>query len=285
MPPNARHFLPSRFRKLLPTLLLLAVAAIFTGCVSAPITGRNQLILVPNSEMQAMATAQYGEVLSQSNVVTGTPEARMIEDVGRRIASATDEYVRRSGLDMQFEWEFSLIQSDDLNAWCMPGGKIAFYTGILPVCQGPNGVAVVMGHEVAHALARHGAERFSQALASQLGVVALDVALRNQPTETRQLWMTAVGAGLTFGVVLPYGRKQEYEADHIGLILTAMAGFDPREAIPFWQRMGQAGGGQPPEFMSTHPAGQNRIKQLQELMPEALKYYDNRAAGSGGSRQ
>jgi len=173
-----------------------------------------------------------------------------------------------------YHWEFNVIDDDKTkNAWAMPGGKVAFYTGILPICQDDNGVAVVMGHEVAHVVANHGNERMSQNLLVQFGGTALAVALAQRPAETTNLFMSAFGIGSSVGYLLPHSREQESEADHIGMILMARAGYDPRSAIPFWQRMNQAGGGRPPEFLSTHPAPETRIQELQRYLPEAMKYY------------
>ena len=166
-----------------------------------------------------------------------------------------------------------LIESDQVNAWCMPGGKVAFYTGILPICQGDVGVAVVMGHEIAHAIAEHGKERMSHQMAVQMGGMALSEAIKTKPEETRAIYMSAFAVGTHFGAMLPYSRMHESEADHIGLIFMAMAGYDPREAPKFWERMSASGGGKPPEFMSTHPSDATRIRQLNDHMVEALGYY------------
>ncbi|NLT52551.1 MAG: M48 family metallopeptidase, partial [Ignavibacteria bacterium] len=173
-----------------------------------------------------------------------------------------------------YNWEFNLVESDEANAWCMPGGKVVFYTGILPLTQTETGVAVVMGHEIAHAVAEHGSERMSQQMLTQLGAVALSEALQSNSEQTQQIAMTAFGLGAQFGVILPFSRKHESEADHLGLIFMAMAGYNPREAVPFWKRMAANGGGQvPPEFMSTHPSDATRIADIESLLPEALKYY------------
>jgi predicted Zn-dependent protease len=173
-----------------------------------------------------------------------------------------------------YEWEFNLVESEEVNAWCMPGGKVVFYTGILPVTQDENGLAVVMGHEIAHAVAQHGNERMSQMLVAQLGGMALSKALEEKPEQTQQLWMAAFGLGAQFGFLLRYSRLHESEADHLGLIFMSMAGYDPKGAVEFWQRMSEKKGGQaPPEFLSTHPSDEKRIKNLQALVPEAMQYY------------
>jgi predicted Zn-dependent protease len=201
----------------------------------------------------------------------------MLRTVGARIARATEELMRERGLEedlKNYKWEFNLIEDDKtVNAWCMPGGKVAFYTGILPITRNETGIAVVMGHEIAHAIAKHGNERMSQGLLTQLGGAALSVALSTQPAATSNLFMTAYGVGAQVGFLLPYSRVHESEADRIGLILMAKAGYDPREAVPFWRRMNEKGGARPPELLSTHPAPETRIKQIEALLPEALKYY------------
>jgi predicted Zn-dependent protease len=237
------------------------------------------LALVSESQMQEMAVSQYRQFLNESKVVSSSQskDAEMVRRVGSRIASAVTTFYRGKGLSKELEgyqWEYNLVQSNDVNAWCMPGGKIVVYTGILPVAQNEAALAVVVGHEVAHAVAKHGQERMSQGLVQQLGGVALSVALSSKTAETQNLFMQAYGVGSNVFGVLPHSRKQELEADRLGLIYTALAGYNPREAVPLWQRMASLGNGQkPPEFLSTHPAEQTRIQQLQAHMSEALKYY------------
>jgi len=201
----------------------------------------------------------------------------MVKNVGVKIQKAVEAYMAQNNWSDHldgYQWEFNLIDEDIVNAWCMPGGKVAFYTGIMPICQDETGVAVVMGHEVAHAVANHGAERMSQGLMQQMGGVALDVALHDQPGETRQMFGMAYGLASNYGAMLPFSRLHESEADKMGLIFMAMAGYDPREAPKFWERMAaESGGGAPPEFMSTHPSHDTRIKDLNDQIPEAMKYY------------
>ncbi|MCK5838344.1 MAG: M48 family metallopeptidase, partial [Bacteroidales bacterium] len=180
-----------------------------------------------------------------------------------------------------FTWEFNVVEDEAVNAWCMPGGKIVFYSGILPVTEGLNGIATVMGHEIAHAVAQHGNERMTQQLAIYLGAVSLDYALANEPEKTRDIFLMAYGAGSQLGS-LAYSRTHEYEADKLGMVFMAMSGYDPAYAIDFWQRMSQIGGGKPPEFLSTHPSDENRVKALQKFLPEAKKYYTKNEK-SGGS--
>ena len=259
-----------------PLWSLLAVLLVIAACATVPVTGRRQLSLVPGSEMLAMSFQQYSAVIAESQLSRDAEETAMVQRVGRRIQQAVENYMAQQSLAHRlqgYQWEFNLIESDQINAWCMPGGKVAFYTGILPVCRDETGVAVVMGHEIAHAIAEHGNERVSQGLLAQMGGVALSAALKDKPEQTQALWMTAFAVGTQFGAILPYSRLQENEADHLGLIFMAMAGYDPRGAPVFWQRMGALGGAKPPEFLSTHPSDATRIRNLNERLPEALRYY------------
>jgi predicted Zn-dependent protease len=260
-------------RSLACLILLLFVGA----CSSVALTGRKQFNLVPDSEMLSTSSQQYEQFMKENKLSTDAVQTERIRRVGARIKSAVEDYEKKNGREKDiagYAWEFNLVESKEVNAWCMPGGKVVFYTGIMPVCQDDNGVAVVMGHEVAHAVAKHGAERMSESLVLEMGGAALSTALQSKPQQTQQLWMAAFGAGTQYGVMMPFGRSQESEADHLGLIFMSMAGYDPHHAVEFWQRMAQAGGGQAPaEFMSTHPSDQHRIAKIQEEMPEALKYY------------
>ncbi|MCP4548114.1 MAG: M48 family metallopeptidase [bacterium] len=257
--------------------LIVLMAFVVISCTTVAITGRKQLNIIPNSQMLTMSFEQYNQVLAESELSRDGAACAMIDRVGQRIAGAVEQYFADQGLASElqgYDWEFRLIASDQVNAWCMPGGKVAFYTGILPVCDGEGGVAVVMGHEVAHAIARHGAERMSQGLLTQLGGVALSEALEEKPEETRNLWLSVYGLGTQVGALLPYGRLHESEADRLGLIFMAMAGYDPHAAVPFWQRMAaNSEGAAPPEFLSTHPANTTRIARIRESMPEAMSYF------------
>ncbi|TVQ98300.1 MAG: M48 family peptidase [Spirochaetaceae bacterium] len=258
-------------------LLVLVVVVMVMACATVPVTERRQLRLIPRSELFAMSFTQYDQFLAEHPVITGTPEAQMVERVGQRIAAAVHQYMREIGREQDlagYEWEFRLVDQDMVNAWCMPGGKVVFYTGILPVTATEAGLAVVMGHEIAHAIAEHGNERMSQALLTQFGGAALMAALRDRPEETQNLWMAAFGAGAQVGVLLPFSRLHESEADRLGLIFMAMAGYDPTEAVRFWQRMADARTGPaPPELVSTHPADERRIRDLESHLPTALEYY------------
>lgn len=252
--------------------LLLALA-----CTTVPLTGRRQLDLIPASTMLSMSFQQYDEFLQANPPVTGA-DAQTVQRVGQRIQHAVETYMASKKLSGQLQgyaWEFNLVQSDEVNAWCMPGGKVVVYSGILPVTGSEAGLAVVMGHEIAHAIAKHGDERMSQGMLQEMGGMALASALEQKPQETQQLWMTAYGLGSTLGVMLPYSRLQESEADHLGLVFMAMAGYDPQEAVDFWERMaGAKGGAAPPEFLSTHPSDQTRIAKIREGLPEARRIYE-----------
>jgi predicted Zn-dependent protease len=259
-------------------LLFLALVA---GCSEVPITGRRQLRLVPESMVTSMAVQQYDQFLSQSKVSRDVEKVAMVKRVGNRIQQAVEEFCRQYCDENPFAgyaWEFNLIAEDSVNAWAMPGGKVVVYEGILPVTQDEAGLATVMGHEIAHVFADHGQERMSQQLLTQMGGMALDYALKEKPEETRNLFMTSYGLGTQVGYLLPFSRLHENEADRLGLIFMAMAGYDPHEAVGFWQRMAQAkeGAAQPPEFLSTHPADETRIRKIQELIPEAMEYYQPR---------
>ncbi|MCG8306954.1 MAG: M48 family metallopeptidase [Cytophagales bacterium] len=258
-------------------ILLLFCALFGYNCATVPVTGRKQLSLISNSEILPMSYDSYKGVLDSANISSNKSQAEMVKRVGVKIQKAVEEYMAENNASDHlegYEWEFNLIDEDIVNAWCMPGGKVAFYTGIMPICKDETGVAVVMGHEVAHAIANHGAERMSQGLVQQMGGAALDVAMANQPNETRALFGAAYGVASNYGAMLPFSRLHESEADRMGLIFMAMAGYDPREAPKFWERMAaNSGGAAPPEFMSTHPSHDTRIEDLNEQIPEAMKYY------------
>ena len=256
---------------------VVVVAAVVWGCAEVPITGRQSLHLVSESELLTLSLQQYNDVLQKSKLSTDNQKVAMVRRVGNRVAKAAESFLAETGhqdLIKNFQWQFNLIEDDKTaNAWVMPGGKAAVYTGILPFTKDETGLAVVLGHEVGHALANHGNERMSQELLANMGGTALSVALSSQPQMTQELAMAAFGAEASIGVLLPYSRLQESEADHIGLILMARAGYDPREAVPFWQRMNASPGSRPPELLSTHPAPETRITNIKALIPEAMAYY------------
>ena len=251
---------------------------LIASCSTVPVTGRRQLNLIPDSSVLPMSAQQYEEFLNSQKLIRNTQDAAMVQRVGRRIQDAVERYFAQHNMsgDLKgYAWEFNLVDSKEVNAWCMPGGKVVVYKGILPIAGDEAGLAVVMGHEIAHAVAKHGNERMSQALVTQLGGIALSTALESYPEQTRALWMTAFGVGAQVGVLLPYSRLHESEADRLGLIFMAMAGYDPNEAPRFWGRMAaEKGGVAPPEFLSTHPSDKTRIEKIREEIPEAMKYYE-----------
>jgi predicted Zn-dependent protease len=259
------------------SLVILVLVFTLSACTTVPITGRSQFNIVPDQTILSMSFQQYDQFLKENKLSTDAAKTRMVKEVGQRISRAVEQYLMQNNLADEvgnYSWEFNLIENEQINAWCMPGGKVVVYTGILPVAQNDSGLAVVMGHEIAHAVAKHGNERMSHALAVQMGGMGLSAALSSYPQQTQQLLMAAVGAGAQVGVLLPYSRLQEREADELGLIFMAMAGYDPNHAIGFWERMSQEkSGAAPPEFLSTHPAGETRIQNIRELLPKALTYY------------
>src|SRR5262245_21197447 len=231
------------------TLCSATLTLALISCAKVPITGRNQLNLIPSSEMLAMSQTQYTQFLEQNKESGDKAGTEQVDRVGNQIKNAVVSYMNAQGLGdkiKDFKWEMHLVESKEANAWCMPGGKMVVYTGILPITKTDAGLAVVLGHEVGHAIAQHGNERMSHAMLAQLGGLALSEALKSHPAQTQQLWMQAFGAGAEYGALLPFGRLQESEADRIGLDLMAMAGYDPHEAVGFWQRMAAHGGEKPP---------------------------------------
>ena len=258
---------------------IFILAAIAIACSKNAVTGRSQLKLLPESELQSMATSQYADFLSKNKVISTSTnrDAEMVRRVGQRITKAVTDYYASIGKSSTldgYKWEYNLVDDNAVNAWCMPGGKIVVYTGLLPMTQNEAALAIVMGHEVSHAIFQHGNERISQQLGAQVVGTGLAVAVSNKPAETQNAFMLAYGVGAQAGVLLPFSRKHELEADRYGLWWAAMSGYNPQEAIPLWQRMEKASEGQkPPEFLSTHPSEGRRIEQLQKYMEEALKYY------------
>lgn len=253
------------------------------SCQRVPLTNRKQFVgLVSSGEMMNLSYTEYKGFMDTSKVLPASnKEAQMVTRVGERIRKAAEDYLIENKLGHLlngYQWEFRTVNSQDINAWCMPGGKVCFYTGILPICKTEDGVAVVMGHEVAHAIAEHGRERMSNAMAAQgftqVGALATGIATGNQ--ELMNLAGQVLGVGATVGAVLPNSRKQEAEADKIGLIFMAMAGYNPREAVDFWKRMAEAGKNsqKPPKMLSTHPSDESRIAELEKNMEVALKYYN-----------
>jgi predicted Zn-dependent protease len=259
-------------------LIVLSLIFLFVvSCSTVPLTGRKQLNIIPAGQMMSMSYQQYDDFLKENKVSADKKNTDMVKRAGKKIQGAVESYFAQKNLSAElrgYEWEFNLVDSKDVNAWCMPGGKVVVYSGILPITKDETGLAVVMGHEIAHAIAEHGNERMSQGLITQFGGMALAKALENKPAETQGLWMGAFGLGAQLGVMLPFSRMHESEADHLGLIFMAMAGYDPNKSVDFWQRMAQMKGGQaPPEFLSTHPSDATRISKIKKHLPEAMKYY------------
>lgn len=247
-------------------LFLFSVA-----CTTNPFTGKQTLALVPNSQILPMAFQQYDQFLGEHTVIKNTKESRMIKNVGQKISTAARRYLNANGYSgylKDYRWEYNLVDDKEANAWCMPGGKIVFYTGILPITKTEAGVAAVMGHEVAHALANHGQQRMSAGQLQQIGAVAGNIAFMNDP-QNQAIFNTAYGIGSQVGVMLPFSRSHESEADRIGLILMAIAGYEPMEAAGLWERMKKNGGPKPPEILSTHPSDQNRIDRIKAWVPGA----------------
>jgi predicted Zn-dependent protease len=260
------------------TIMALAgLLVVLAGCSEVGITGRKQFNLVPASIINSMSLQQYSQFISQSRVSTDAQKSAMVKRVGSGIVLAVATYAEKNLTADPFagyQWEFNLVEDPNVNAFAMPGGKVVVYTGILPVTGSEAGLAVVVGHEIAHVFARHGSERMTQGLLVQMGGIAISEALKTQPDATKNLFMTSYGMGTQICVLLPYSRLHEKEADRLGLIFMAMAGYDPHEAVTFWQRMAaQSKGSKPPEILSTHPADETRIRILQDLIPEAMGYY------------
>ena len=265
---------------MLRKIVRLAALSFLSACTTVPITGRSQLSLVSDSEINSLAATQYREVIAKGPLSTNSQQVNMVRRVGQRIQAGVEAYFRQQNASGQlagYQWEFNVIKDDkQQNAWCMPGGKVAVYTGILPITQDETGLAVVMGHEIAHAVAKHGSERMSQSLVQQFGGQALSAALAKNSAGTQQMALQAFGVGSQLGM-LKYGRNQESEADHLGLIFMALAGYNPEGAIAFWQRMdARENAATAPEFLSTHPSNGTRIANIQRELPEARKYYKPR---------
>lgn len=258
-------------------LVCTVVASTLYGCATVPISGRRQLSLVDDNQIQNQAAVAYKEFLGapSTKVIAGTANATLVKNVGNKIATAVNRYLAQNNMADQydFNWEFNLIESDDVNAWCMPGGKVAIYTGILPLTMNEAGLATVMGHEIAHAIARHSMEQMSNQYAAQAigGVIGVSTSSSN--------WAGLINRAYGIGgqlALLKYSRSNESEADQLGLVFMAMAGYDPNAAVQFWQRMASAKSstGNPPEFLSTHPSDARRVNDIKKLIPDAMKYYN-----------
>ncbi len=259
------------------TATVVVITLVIISCSTVPISGRKQISLLPESQMMSMSLTQYQAFLNENKVVPDNmAQAKMVKRVGQRIAHAVEKYMKDNHMSSRikgYKWEFNLVDENTVNAWCMPGGKVVVYTGILPVTKTEEGLAVVMGHEIAHAIARHGNERMSQGMVAQGITTGLAVAMRDKPQATQAIFLGAVGLGSNVGM-LAFGRNQESEADKLGMVFMAMAGYQPSEAIPFWERMkAVGGGGGTPEFLRTHPSENIRIERIKEWLPNAESYY------------
>ena len=255
--------------------LLFGTALLMSSCGSVSVTGRNQLLLVSDSEVLTSSLTQYSEYMKSAPLSTNAQGKAMVTRVGKKIAAATEEYLKNNGLASEvqnFAWEFNLVKDDQVNAFCMPGGKIVVYEGLLKICSSDDELAVVVGHEVAHAVAKHSNERISQQLLTEYGAQVVGQALSNKSESIQKVGNTVYGLGSQYGVTLPFSRKHESEADYMGLIFMTMAGYNPNTAITFWQKMSASGGASIPEFMSTHPSDATRISDIQKYLPELQKY-------------
>lgn len=251
-------------------IIAVITTLVFLSCATNPFTGKQTMALVPNSQLFPTAFQQYDQFLSENKVITGTADAEMVKRVGQKIAVAAERWLNANGhvgYLKDYKWEYNLVDDKAVNAWCMPGGKIVVYTGILPITKGEAGLAAVLGHEVSHALANHGQQRMSASMLQQIGAVGLNVAL--QDNKNLGLFNQAYGIGSQVGVMLPFSRSHETEADTIGLTLMAIAGYNPEEAVELWKRMSAQGGQAPPELLSTHPSNESRIANLKALVPKA----------------
>ncbi len=266
--------------KYLRILIIFLIGLSVISCSKVPITGRKQLKLIPYSTMMEMGQTNYATFLKENPAINPpTRSSAEVSAVGVRISKAVEKYLRDNKLGNKVEgykWEFNVVDSPDANAWCMPGGKVVVYTGILPLTKDDAGLAVVMGHEIAHAIAEHGNERMSQQLAVEAAGIGLDIYMQQKPQQTRDIFMSAFGIGSQVGM-LGYSRQHELEADKLGLVFMAMAGYNPERAVSFWQDMSKVGGNKPPEILSTHPSDAHRIDKVKEFLPEALKYYSSNA--------
>lgn len=257
------------------TAVVLVIGII--ACAKVPISGRKQLSLLPESELMKMSLTQYNLFLKQNPPMSDdVANTKLVKKVGSRISHAVEKYMNDNGYGKRvrnYKWEFNLVNQNTVNAWCMPGGKVVVYEGIMPVAKSEEGLAVVMGHEIAHAVARHGNERMSQKIVAVAGAASIAIAMRDKPKETQALFLAAYGVGAGVGI-LAYSRQHESEADKLGMVFMAMAGYSPAEAAPFWERMKAGGSSSVPEFLSTHPSHDTRIKRINEWMPTAESFYE-----------
>ena len=256
--------------------IMFVAALLLTSCGSVPITGRKQLNLVSDSEVLQSSLASYTSFMQTAQLSTQKVQSDQVTRVGKRIAAATEAYLKANGLESEvknFSWEFNLVKSNEVNAWCMPGGKIVVYEGIMKLVRSDDELAVVVGHEVAHAVAKHSNERLSQQMLAQYGAVAVSAATQGKSYQTQQIAQQIYGLGAQYGVMQPFSRQHESEADYMGIILMSIAGYNPDVAVTFWQKMQAQSSSNVPEFMSSHPSHETRISDIQKRLPEVKKKY------------
>ena len=254
---------------------LVIILLLLTSCGSVPVTGRRQVLLVSDSELISVGLSQYNDYIKTATLSTDREKTAKVEQIGRSIAAATETYLKQNGLERElanFQWEFKLIKDEQVNAFCMPGGKIVVFEGLMPLTATDDELAVVIGHEVAHEVAKHGNERVSQQLLAQFGASIVNEALSTKSAAIQTVGNTVFGLGAQVGVMLPYSRQHEYEADYIGMIFMTLAGYNPESALSFWQKMSAGGSGNTSDFLSTHPSDANRIAEIQKRLPEMTKY-------------
>jgi len=258
-------------------ITILLLSSLFISCHKVPITGRRQMNLLSENTLIGMSLNNYDQFLSQNpKLPNSDPRTKRVKNICAKLQASVIKYMKEEHMSNKikgFQWEFNVVEDNAVNAWCMPGGKVVVYTGLLPVAQTDAGIAAVIGHEMAHAIARHGNERMSQQMLTTLGGIGLGVAMRNKPGEMQNIFLSSYGAASTLGI-LKYSRTHESEADKMGLIFMSIAGYNPTAAMDFWTRMSQTGGASVPEFMSTHPSHQTRINDIKAFLPEAMNYYN-----------
>ncbi len=266
------HFLEKLDMNKIVTLFFLAI--ILQSCTSVPITGRNRINLVSDEQILPSSFAQYEKFLAENKKSTDKEKTEELVAIGNKISKAVDQFMRANGMVKEaegYKWEFNLIEDETVNAWCMPGGKVVFYTGILPIAATTDGIAAIMGHEVAHAFAKHGQERMTNGYIQQFGSVAVAMGVSDEDPTKQMIWNSAYGIGSQVGM-LKFSRVHETEADKLGMVFMIMAGYNPEEAINVWVRMSERGGSSTPEFLSTHPSNKTRIKDLRAFLPKAKEY-------------
>lgn len=265
------------FRRGLDSVILLFLLFVVSSCTTVALTGRSRINLIPDYSINSLAASQYTEFMRENKLSSDAAKTQTVKTVGSKIVAAVNQYCSGNYIEndlANYDWQFNLIEDDQANAWALPGGKVVVYTGILKYADTPDALAVVISHEIAHVFAKHGSERMSQLLLVELGSLALSEAMKNEPAKTQEIFVKSYSAGTQLGVVLPYSRVHEMEADRLGLIFMAIAGYDPKAAVTFWEKMAQKDmSKKPPEFLSTHPSDARRIEYIKGYIPEAMQYY------------